>query len=228
MAVKKQLKHLSVLAAWAMAGALWGPGVQAASFPSPLGPAGESLDPQQLLSFEPAHIQEILPTRNEDPDFPASLQGIWWLKDTPGLFEAVSLANSRWDEQEKTLYLKTYGASTYVINDREDLEAVLSPMFDYLVTYKIVFDEAVQKGQLILTMSYTLLGLVWSVEIPKGLLDFQMTWTRDGVWTRQTRFFGMGVDDYELTRIVQEDGTPDQAFSDFLEEVKTPELLVIQ
>lgn len=186
---------------------------------------GNDRPPHQV--FETQDIASWLDPDHKDPSFPEKLEGIWWLKNTPSAFEAVSLSNCQWNSSKRTLLVDFDTPNTYALINTKQSDFALSQFIALDMYYRVDFNQDLDKATLNFGFKTNLLGLKIDVIIPQFIFGLTMDWKEDGIWTRKTKILSIPIEDYELTRVVDVNGLEDPAFEDFKTDAKTKTLFIL-
>lgn len=186
--------------------------------------------PLPNTKVKPANIRQALPSRHLDSTFPKSLQGIWWMKDSPtsGL---VSLARSHWNASENKLTVALHGGQTYTYMDHETSDLEVAFYKDKNVNYEVSLNPEHTSAVLRLKYDLHLFDQVFKITIPRFIIDYSMAYdSHQGRWLRTSKILGIPVHSYHLTRVVSEEGELESSFGDFLSAHSQPDehLVVIQ
>ena len=179
------------------------------------------------IVVDPIEVLDKLGTEHPEADFPSTLQGIWWMKDTPSSAEAVSLSRSQWYPEENRIALKLLGPYTYAYGNNDRSDSAINNMIGRNVYYDVNLNDDHTEGSLVMNFEIPVFGQKLNVEVPKFIFDFTMKYTADGIWERYTKVFGIPFENYELTRIVTVDGQVEDAMNDFINGGTKTERLVI-
>lgn len=185
--------------------------------------------PLANLLVEPENIGDVLSSHHSNPDFPESLQGIWWMQDTPSA-SVVSLANSDWDQNKRCLKVKLAGPYTYTYENKVQSDFEIKAYLNGQVRYDVCLDETYQKATLQLIYDLNIYGQKISITIPRFILDYTMQYSSNKThWLRSSKILGIPAHTYKLTRIISKEDQIEDTFEDFLENHNQPnrKLLVI-
>ncbi|MEG4323269.1 MULTISPECIES: hypothetical protein [unclassified Microcoleus] len=160
------------------------------------------------------------------PEFPEVLQGIFFMDGNILPDYCLTMYNSEWNAEQRTLLLRIYEPVVWSFHasmaGRMLLYAVKFSRFSYLFRFS---DATLQHGHIT--------PIAFGLSVPAWLMDFLIDRdpnTPNGdIWDRRNSFFGRPPEKgYTLRRVVNKDGNPTSAFPDFLSKVGSDCLIIAQ
>jgi hypothetical protein len=180
-------------------------------------------DISDLKAFTRADAVDSLPYFNYSASFPPSMQGIWWMADTPSTFELLTVATCEWDQEKRAITIDMTAQDTYAYIDSEKSKASLAPLLASNAVYVVEFNETFDFATIRLEF-----GSILPITVPDWLLSFTMTLQEDGNWLRKSRVLAWELQDYVLTKIVDDNGIDTRFFDKYVKSKKSDSLLIFK
>jgi hypothetical protein len=168
-------------------------------------------DGYQLIEIRSDQVDREMFIAGEASGIPAVLQGLWWMDGNPLPDQVISLGASRWDPETCTTRIHVYGERIWSWDGNVLGRSLYAFVRAVSLVYELRFNQDLTSG--------TILPIVRlggkQVRIPGALTKFTMRFVHEGLWLRESWFFGVFYHRYDLRRIVRSDGSRMDAFAEY-------------
>ncbi len=182
--------------------------------------AWEALDPQRgqerfaLEEFSSDQVERLMRLPTRESGIPEVLQGLWWMDGNPLPDKVISFGGSDWDAARRQTRIRVFGEGVWTWHPDLAGRSAYEFARRTRLTYEIQFNDDLTFGTI--TPIFFLGGR--ELRAPQSLVKFTVRFISDGLWLRESSFFGRLSHAYALRRIVGEDGQRvEPAYQQYLE-----------
>lgn len=178
----------------------------------------------QLIEIPSDRVDEEMRIAGASSGIPDTLQGLWWMDGNPLPDEVISFGASTWSAAEQATRIRVYGQRIWSWHGN-----ILGRLLYHMarmsrLVYELHFDPDLTLGTI--TPNISVLGARFRV--PESLLRLTLRRKGDGLWLRESRFFGVFHHVYHLRRIVGGDGARLDTFAAYVESAPARSFLAVR
>lgn len=175
----------------------------------------------RLVEVPTREIDKHMPIADGSNGIPEALQGLWWMDGNPLADEVVSFGASTWDPASRTTRIQVYGERVWSWHPNAQGRALYFGVRNSKLVYELQCNEDIT---FCLIVPIVDVGEK-EVRVPTSLVKFTARLISDGVWLRETSFFGREAHTYAFRRIVRGNGEREPAFEEFVRSAQPTQLL---